>query len=94
MYDYYNQPILAYVNGIEGAKAFQMMPNRNAILMDNERDVFYFKTCNPMGQFSIKSYRFEEIHETPKSEYASIDQLNEIKAMLEKMLHKDGDVDA
>ena len=93
MYDYYNQPILAYVNGIEGARAFQMMPNKNAILMDNERDVFYFKTCNPMGQFNIKSYRFEEIQEPKQTEYASIEQLNEIKALLEKMMHKDGGID-
>lgn len=80
----------AYVNGIEGAKAYQMMPNQTALLMDSDRPVFYFKTSNAMGQSTIKAYKFEELVETPNQtqnapEYALKSDLEALRKSIEEM---------
>lgn len=50
-----------YVNGIEGARQFQLPPNQTALLMDNDNPCLYVKTTNQMGQASIKVFKLEEI---------------------------------
>lgn len=35
-----------YVNGLEGAKAFNIAPNQSVLLMDSDNPVFYLKTSN------------------------------------------------
>lgn len=50
-----------YVNGIEGARQFQMAPNQTALLMDNDSPCLYVKSTNQMGQSAIKAFRLEEI---------------------------------
>lgn len=57
--------VFAYVNGLEGAKAFFVPPNGRVLLMDSDNPVFYMKTANAMGQTTIRPYRFEEIQEQP-----------------------------
>ena len=57
--------VFAYVNGLEGAKAFFVPPNGRVLLMDSDNPVFYIKTANAMGQTTIRPYRFEEIQEQP-----------------------------
>lgn len=53
----------AFVNGIEGAKSFQMMPNQTIMLMDSENPVVYMKQSNSMGQSTLKYFRLVEINE-------------------------------
>ena len=57
--------VFAYVNGLEGAKAFFVPPNGRVLLMDSDNPIFYVKTANAMGQTTIRPYRFEEIQEQP-----------------------------
>ena len=57
--------VFAYVNGLEGAKAFFVPPNGRVLLMDSDNPVFYMKTANAMGQTTIRPYRFEEIQDKP-----------------------------
>ena len=52
-----------WVNGSEGAKAFQMIPNQTAMLMDSENPIMYMKQTNSMGQGTIKYYKLIEITE-------------------------------
>lgn len=52
-----------WVNGSEGAKAFQMMPNQTAMLMDSENPIVYMKQTNGMGQASLKYYKLTETTE-------------------------------
>ena len=70
----------AFVNGIEGAKSFQMQPNQTILLMDSESPTVFMKTSNNLGQSSLKYYRLTEISEqelrgnnqpnvTPNKEY-------------------------
>ena len=52
-----------WVNNIEGAKSFQMMPNQTAMLMDSENPVVYMKQTNAMGQASLKYFKLIETSE-------------------------------
>lgn len=49
-----------YVNGVEGAKAYNMQPNSNMLLMDSDNPIFYMKSSDAMGKSTIKHYKFEE----------------------------------
>ena len=53
----------AFVNGLEGAKAFQMLPNQTIMLMDSENPILYMKTSNGMGQSTLKYYKLVESSE-------------------------------
>ena len=53
----------AFVNGIEGAKSFQMMPNQTIMLMDSENPVVYMKQSNSIGQSTLKYFKLVEINE-------------------------------
>ena len=51
-----------WVQGIEGAKAYQLMPNSNAVLMDSENDgVFYIKISDNVGICNLRTFKYEEI---------------------------------
>ena len=52
---------ITWVQGIEGAKAFQMAPNSNAILMDSENDGrFYIKVSDNVGMCNLRKFKYEE----------------------------------
>ena len=53
----------AFVNGIEGAKSYQVQPNQTILLMDSDNPVCYMKTANAMGQSSLRYFRLQEINE-------------------------------
>ena len=53
---------ITWVQGIEGAKAWQMKPNSNAILMDSEIDGrFYIKICDNVGMCSLRTFNYTEV---------------------------------
>ena len=54
------QTNITFVNGIEGAKAFQMSPNSSALLMDSDNSKFYVKSTDNLGVAKISSYTFVE----------------------------------
>lgn len=62
----YQQPLygqtnnLIRVNGIEGAKAYQMSPNGTVVLFDDNNDIFYLKTSDGAGFASIREFAFTE----------------------------------
>lgn len=49
------------VNSFEEAKAYPVLYNNTEIMMDNNRDVFYVKSVDAMGKYTIGTYRFEKI---------------------------------
>lgn len=66
---YSQQNGITWVQGIEGAKAFQLMPNSNAVLMDSENDgVFYIKVCDNVGMCNLRIFNFTEVANKPKQE--------------------------
>lgn len=66
-----------WVQGLEGAKAYPMMPNSNVILMDQESDTFYIKTCDNVGMCNLRTFKYqEEIQKT--NDYITRSELEEI----------------
>lgn len=89
MQNYNSYPImnnsLIRVTGIEGAKAYQMQPNSTVALFDNNEDYMYIKSTDGAGFPTIRTFRFEEVTNTPKqdnqidmSAYITREELTEI----------------
>ena len=53
----------AFVNGIEGAKAFQLQPNQTMMLMDSEDHICYMKQANNIGQATLRYFKLVEVSE-------------------------------
>ena len=51
------------VNGMEGAKAYQMYPNSTVALFDSNNDIFYLKKTDGAGFATIRRFKFVEIGE-------------------------------
>lgn len=49
------------VSGFEEAKNYPVMFNTSELLMDNTRDVFYVKSVDGMGKYTINTYSFKQI---------------------------------
>lgn len=77
---------LIRVNGIEGAKAYQMPANSTVALFDSNDDVMYVKSTDGARFPSIRTFKFEEVTETTKSEekqdYISRKEFEEFKKEL------------
>ena len=69
MYSYFNQSTnnLIRVNGIDGARAYQMNANSVVALFDANEDVFYVKQTDGAGFPSIRTFRFEEVNPLPQN---------------------------
>ena len=48
---------LIFVNGIEGAKSYQIQPSQIVMLLDSDNPIVYKKTSNSFGQATIESYK-------------------------------------
>ena len=60
----HNQNSINWVQGIEGAKAFQMFPNVSTILMDSENEgIFYIKVSDNVGMCKLRTFQYQEITE-------------------------------
>ena len=95
---YYNQPMnnqpfpqqitqnLIRVNGIEGAKAYQMSANSTVALFDTNEDIMYIKSTDGAGFPSIRTFNFVEITQNEKSsgnqDYISRQEFEEFKKEL------------
>lgn len=53
---------IIWVQGIEGAKAWQLSPNSNALLMDSENEGrFYIKTSDNVGMCNLRIFDYTEV---------------------------------
>ncbi len=69
---------IKWVQGLEGAKSYQLMPNSNVVLMDSENDgMFYIKSSDNVGMCKIRTFKYEEVHQKEK-EYITRDELMEM----------------
>ena len=85
MYQPYQQQRngIIWVQGIEGAKAYQLMPNTNAVLLDSENDgKFYIKIADNVGMCTLRIFKYEEITDT-NPQYVTREELT---AILQEML--------
>lgn len=75
------QTSITFINGVGGAKAFQMSPNSSALLMGSDTSKFYVKSTDSLGAVKIFSYSFTEdknLYGTNQTsqDTANIDQLS------------------
>ena len=84
---YYTPPTnngINWVQGIEGAKAWQLSPNSNVMLLDSENEgVFYIKVSDNVGMCTLRIFKYEEVQQnkyqtqqqTDMSEYVKKSEL-------------------
>ena len=76
---------ITWVQGIEGAKAWQLSPNSNILLMDSENDgKFYIKVSDSIGMCNLRVFEYKEVtnEATPASpdlsQYVKKSELQEL----------------
>ena len=82
-----NQQNLIRVNGIDGAKAYQMPPNSTVALFDGNDDIMYIKTTDGAGFGNIRMFQFNEIQGNTNqvsqiTDYVSRQEFEEFKKEL------------
>ena len=77
---------LIRVNGLEGAKAYQMSANSIVSLFDANDDIMYIKSTDGAGFPSIRTFSFTEVKEQNKPiqqvDYISREEFEEFKKEL------------
>lgn len=77
---------LIRVNGIDGAKTYQMPANSTVALFDCNEDIMYIKTTDGAGFPSIRTFAFTEVKEQNKPvqqiDYISREEFEEFKKEL------------
>lgn len=83
---------IIWVQGEAGAKGYQVPPNSNVILMDNDDLILYIKSTDNVGMTSMRSFRLTEItNESPNGlitqkaniNYVTREEFEELKGMIE-----------
>lgn len=82
-----NTQNLIRVNGIDGAKAYQMPANSTVALFDNNEDIMYIKTTDGAGFPTIRTFAFNEVVGNTNSiqdtaDYVTRDEFNKLKEEL------------
>lgn len=83
---------IQWVQGLEGAKAFQLSPNSNTVLMDSENEgIFYIKISDAVGMCTLRTFKYTEVtqNSTPVNteEYVKKSDLKlEVEALVNSML--------
>lgn len=88
----YPQPTgINWVQGVEGAKAFPLLPNSHAQLMDSENEnIFYIKTADNIGMCNLRVFKYEEITGQPlpsgHDDLSNYVRKDELQGLLKSML--------
>ena len=85
-----------FVNGLEGAKSFQVQPNQTVMLLDSDNPIIYKKSANSYGQASIEYFQMIPISEQdvrniltpPMPEYVLKSDFDKLMAKLDALTSK------
>lgn len=83
-YPYQSQGLLK-VNGIDGARAYQMQPNSVLALFDANEDLFYVKSSDAGGFATITTYSFQKLEQPvamPVGEFVTRKEFDELKELI------------
>lgn len=81
------------VSGFEEAKNYPVMFNSSELLMDNNRDVFYVKSVDGMGKYTINTYGFKQIeNEKPLTaeNFVTREQFDSLNGKLDMLISELG----
>lgn len=76
---------LIRVNGIEGARAYQMPANSTVALFDTNNDIMYIRTTDGAGFPQIRVFSFTEMNQQKQEGSVSRSEIDEIKAEIEEI---------
>lgn len=91
----YQQPKtsnLIFVNGYEGAKAYQVMPNQIMMLLDSDNPIVYKKTANSYGQCTIEAFNLVPINTDEKKsneDYVLKSDFDALVKRIDELSHKE-----
>ena len=84
----------AIVNGLEGAKSYNLVPNQSILLMDGSNPYIYLKSTNQMGQATIRCFKLVEEKvedlEVSNSPYATKNDFKELNEKIDQLMSKIG----
>lgn len=91
-----------FVNGLEGAKSFQVQPNQSMMLLDSDNPIIYKKSANSYGQATIEYFQMIPISEQdvrniltpPMPEYALKSDIDKLAAKIDALVNKEGEHNA
>lgn len=81
------------VSSFEEAKNYPVMFNTSELLMDNTRDVFYVKSVDGMGKYTINTYSFQQIeNEKPLTaeNFVTREQFDSLNGKLDMLIQELG----
>lgn len=81
------------VGSFEEAKNYPVMFNTSELLMDNNRDVFYVKSVDGMGKYTINTYSFKQIeNEKPltSENFVTREQFDSLNGKLDMLIQELG----
>lgn len=81
------------VGSFEEAKNYPVMFNSSELLMDNTRDVFYVKSVDGMGKYTINTYSFTQIeNEKPLTaeNFVTREQFDSLNGKLDMLIKELG----
>nr|DAT91724.1 MAG TPA: hypothetical protein [Caudoviricetes sp.] len=81
------------VNSFDEARNYPVMFNTAEIFLDNNRNVFYLKSVDSMGKYTINTYKFEQVeNEKPMTtaDFATREQFESLSSKLDTLLSQLG----
>ena len=100
MYGQSNINQYVFVNGVEGAKAYQILPNQKIMLMDSDSPIVFMKTSDNYGKATLRYFKLIEISEndlksttlSPANDYALKSDLDELRSKIDTLISKTTEV--
>ena len=85
-----------FVNGIEGAKAFQMLPNTSVMLLDSDSDLIFKKSSDIQGRSTLRYFKMIEVTEDdlkekpiqPPLNFVSREEFDELSKKLDMVISR------
>ena len=77
------------VNSFEEARNYPIMFGTSEIMMDNNRNIFYLKSVDTTGRYTVSTYKFEQIeNEKPltSADFVTREQFEGLTHKLELLL--------
>ena len=82
----------AFVNGIEGAKSYQVMPDQMVMLLDSDEPIIYKKAANSLGQATIQAFKLVPIEDVkPTTEYVLRADFEALVKRIDELTKKESD---
>lgn len=75
----------AFVNGLEGAKAYPMSPNQMVLLMDSDSPVCFKKQSDNTGKATLQCFKLVEMSEDEMRGIIPNNNNEEIQALSKRM---------